>query len=273
MKRIIYISLWVLFALGTVVTLGFVQKEQGRRKATVLDITVNSDDESYFVTRDDIRQMLTDKGDSIIHQPLSAIHVAELERMIDNNPCVSKSEVFVSVNGQVRINASQRRPVARIFSLSGDTYYMDDDGKLMPWSPNYTADVVAVNGLITESYGNWYKFSARDIEGMPTLRAYSVLDDVFKIADYISKDPFRKALIGQIYVNADKEFELIPNVGSFRIVLGDSGDLEEKFNKLKVFYKEGLRNTGDWNAYSSVSLKYKNQIVCTKRLATWNQTL
>ncbi|MFI5151212.1 MAG: cell division protein FtsQ/DivIB [Bacteroidia bacterium] len=273
MKKIINISLWSLFALGTLVTLGFVQKEQGKRRATGLDININAEEESYFVTRDDIRQMLTDKGDSIIHQPLSTIHVAELERLIDNNPCVSKSEVFVSVNGQVRIKASQRKPVARVFSMSGDSYYMDADGKLMPWSVNYTADVVAVNGFITESYGNWYRYSARDIESMPTLRAYSVLDDIYKIADFIQKDPFRKSLIGQIYVNADKEFELIPTAGTFRILLGDSGDLEEKFSKLKTFYREGLRNTGDWDAYSSVSLKYKNQIVCTKRIASWNQTL
>jgi cell division protein FtsQ len=272
-KKIIHISLWVLFALGTLVTLGFVQEKQAHRKATGLEISVSSDDESFFVTRDDIRQMLTDKGDSIVHQPLSTIHVAELERLIVNNPCVEDAEVFVSVNGQVRIKASQRKPVARIFALSGETYYMDEDGKLMPWSANYTADVVAVNGLVTESYGNWYRYSAKEIEAMPTLKVYSVLDDIFRIANFIHKDPFRKALIGQIYVNAEKEFELIPNTGTFRILLGDSEDLDEKFNKLKIFYREGLRNTGDWNAYSTINLKYKNQIVCTKRIGSWNQTL
>jgi cell division protein FtsQ len=32
---------------------------------------------------------------------------------------------------------------------------------------------------------------------------------------------------------------------------------------LMTFYKEGLNKVG-WNAYLTINLKYKNQIVCTK---------
>jgi cell division protein FtsQ len=123
-----------------------------------------------------------------------------------------------------------------------------------------------VNGFVTETYGNWYRYSVKDIEKLQPLKDFSVLDDIYRIADYINKDPFRKSLIGQIYVTGAKEYELVPLVGTFRIVLGDSNDLEEKFAKLMVFYRDGLRNTGAWNDYALISLKYKNQIVCTKRI-------
>jgi cell division protein FtsQ len=248
------------------VTLGFVQKEQSQRKASKLDITVSSADANYFVTQDDIKSMLSEMGDSIVHQPLSSIDVPKLERMISNNPSTENAEVFVSVNGEVRITAVQRKPVVRVFTLDGESYYIDREGKLMPWSSNYTADVVVASGFITESYGNWYRYSVKDIEAMAPLRDFSVLDDIYRIADYINKDPYRKALIGQIYVNASKEYELVSNVGTFRILFGDSKNLEEKFSKLTVFCREGLRNTGAWNDYSTINLKYKNQIVCTKRL-------
>ncbi len=255
-----------MFLAGTLVTLGFVQKEQREKKASTLRINISSDDENYFVTRDDIRQMLTDRGDSIIHQPLATIDVPALEKLITNNPSVANAEVFVSVNGQVEINASQRKPIARIFNLSGETYYMDQDGKLMPWSPNYTAAVVTVTGFVNESYGNWYRYSVKDIEAMAPMKAYSVLDDIYRIADFINKDAGRKAFIAQIYINSSREYELVPSLGTFHIVLGDSNNLEEKFAKLMVFCREGLRNTGAWNSYSVVNLKYKNQIVCTKRI-------
>jgi cell division protein FtsQ len=265
-KKVINISLWLIFVLGTIVTLGFVQKEQARRTGSKLEIKVNSTDENYFVTREDIRQILTDRGDTIIHQPLSSINVPDMERVILNNPSVESVDVFVSVNGEVHITASQRKPIARVFNLAGESYYMDQDGKLMPWSASYTADVVAVNGFITESYGNWYRYSVKEIEAMAPLKEFSVLDDIYRIADFINKDEARKAFIGQIYVNSCKEFELVPSFGTFRIILGDASDLEEKFNKLNVFCREGLRNTSAWNEYSVVNLKFKNQIVCTKRL-------
>lgn len=265
MKKIIYITLWSLFAAGTFITLGFVQKEQRQRRAKSLDIIVNTTDNNYFVTGDDLRQMLSNRGDSIVHQHMCSINIPELEILVTNQPAVEKAEVYMSVNGEVRITATQRKPVARIFAMSGESYYMDDRGKLMPLSPNYTADVVLVNGCITESYGNWYHFSVKDIEGSFTMKQLSVLDDIYRISQFIQQDPIRKSLIGQIYVNSSREFELIPGVGSFRILLGDANDLEEKFNKLMVFYRDGLRNTGEWNKYSLVNLKYKNQIVCTKR--------
>jgi cell division protein FtsQ len=266
LKKIIHISLWSLFALGTLITLGFVQKEQKHRKANKLDITVNTSDNNYFVTVDDIRQLLNDRGDSIVHQSLSSINIPELEMLVNNQPAVQKAEVYVSVNGEVRVTATQRKPIARIFSMTGESYYMDDEGKLMPLSSNYTADVVAVNGAITESYGNWYHYSVKDIEASIELKQMSILDDIYRLCEFIRKDPVRKSLIGQIYVNSAREFELIPAVGSFRIILGDANDLDEKFNKLMVFYRDGLRNTGEWNKYSLVTLKYKNQIVCTKRI-------
>jgi cell division protein FtsQ len=266
MKKIINISLWLIFVLGTLIALGFVGKEQTNKKVTKLDVSVSSADENYFVTREDIRQMLIDKGDSIVNQPLSSINLPNLERLISNNPSVETAEVFASVNGEVRIRATQRRPIARIFAITGETYYMDQDGKLMPWSANYTANVVMVNGFVNESYGNWYRYSVKDIEACGPLREFSVLDDIYRISDFIGKDAGRKALIGQIYVNSAKEYELIPNVGTFHIILGDSRDLEEKFSKLMIFYREGLKNTGAWNDYSAINLKYKNQIVCTKRI-------
>jgi cell division protein FtsQ len=40
----------------------------------------------------------------------------------------------------------------------------------------------------------------------------------------------------------------------------------EKFEKLHTFYLQGLNTTGSWNKYSVINLKFKNQIVCTKKI-------
>jgi cell division protein FtsQ len=64
-------------------------------------------------------------------------------------------------------------------------------------------------------------------------------------------------------VYVDKDLELIPRVGNHTIILGNVSDLQEKFNKLMIFYKEAMPKVG-WNKYKTLNLKYKNQIVCKK---------
>jgi cell division protein FtsQ len=38
-------------------------------------------------------------------------------------------------------------------------------------------------------------------------------------------------------------------------------DIEAKFKKIKIFYKEILPAKG-WDTYRKVSVKYRNQIIC-----------
>ena len=59
--------------------------------------------------------------------------------------------------------------------------------------------------------------------------------------------------------------ELYPAVGGHKIIFGTTEDMEEKFEKLKVFYKEGLSSIDSWTNYSVINLKYKNQVVCIKK--------
>ena len=70
--------------------------------------------------------------------------------------------------------------------------------------------------------------------------------------------------IEQIYVHPDKEVELIPRVGNHRILLGTFDHFEEKLANLRLFYEQAIPKMG-WEKYSIINLKYRNQIVCTKR--------
>jgi cell division protein FtsQ len=55
-------------------------------------------------------------------------------------------------------------------------------------------------------------------------------------------------------------------VGDMKIIFGTTEDMKEKFSNLKVFYQEGLNSTGNWKLYQAINLKYKNQVVCTKKI-------
>ena len=74
---------------------------------------------------------------------------------------------------------------------------------------------------------------------------------------------FLKVLVDEIYVDKSGDFELVPKIGNQLIIFGKPENLEEKFKKLLVFYRQGLNKTG-WNKYNVINIKYRNQVVCSK---------
>jgi cell division protein FtsQ len=65
-------------------------------------------------------------------------------------------------------------------------------------------------------------------------------------------------------VTANNEIILIPRIGDHEVELGTLDDYPIKLAKLKMFYLHGLNKIG-WGDYKSISLKFKNQVVCTKK--------
>ena len=131
-------------------------------------------------------------------------------------------------------------------------------------SDKYTANVLLANGAIYESYARHYTRPVNElVNGVPSTK---MLGKLYAMAKYINANKFWNAQVRQIYINKDKEMELVPMVGDQKIIFGDTTDMNEKFNKLHTFYLQGLNVTGWWNKYSTINLKFKNQIVCTKKI-------
>jgi len=259
------VTLWSALVIGLFVSLGFAEKQEGSLPCKSLDITISQETENFFVQNDDVKQMILDRGDSIVNQPVSTINIPELEHVLNSNAAIAEAEVYITVDGKMKIDVVQRRPVIRIINKNNDSYYIDDKGKLMPLSDKYTARVLIANGNLFEPFSKRYMYSISDIENNPQVKYKTLLDDLFQLAQYIDADEFWKAQVQQVCVNDDNDIELVPRVGDHKIVFGDATDMDEKFKKLMTFYKEGLNTTGWWNNYSAINLKFKNQIVCTKK--------
>jgi cell division protein FtsQ len=264
-KQIAFISFWCLLIIGLLLSLGFVNREQGALLCKAPDITVNQENDLYFIDRIDITQLLKDRGDSLQGQPKSTVDVTDIERMLNSHAAISKAEVSMSIDGVVKVDVKQRNPIVRIMNTDGDSYYLDDEGKLMPLSDKYTMKVLVANGNIMEPYSKRYMYSVENIGKDSLLRANSKLDELFAMAKFIHSDPFWKAQIHQIYYNEEDDMEIVPLAGDQRIIFGDTTAMAEKFNKLLTFYQQGLNTTGWWDRYSTINLKFRNQIVCTKK--------
>lgn len=263
MKKFLNISLWVLLIAGLVVSVAFVGIEQNSLKCSDLLVKVDYSEENYFVDEDDIKAMIYNTGDSIEGQPMESIQVPVLEKLINNHPSVADAQVYKTINGEVKVKVKQRKPLIRIYNNQNESFYIDEDGHFMPLSTKYTARVLIANGNIKVSSAILANWNIEKIMRFDSLAAKTIIDDLFKLAKFINEDTWRKAQFQQVYVDENGEIELIPRVGNHRILIGDISDIEEKINRLMIFYKEGLSKTG-WNEYQQINLKFKDQVVCTK---------
>jgi cell division protein FtsQ len=71
---------------------------------------------------------------------------------------------------------------------------------------------------------------------------------------------FWSAQVAQIDINGKGRAVLFPQVGDETIEFGKPEDLETKFRKLKIFYKEILPRVG-WNKYDRINVEYEGQVV------------
>ena len=259
MKKLLNISAWLLFILGTSALLSFTLRKKNNRVCKKWEINVDSFSGNHFVTPERVEKILSNSGLQKGEDMFANIDTKIIEKKLLSLSSVEKVEVFKNMDGTLEVEVEQRRPIARVFNRNGYSVYIDENGKVMPVSEYYTARVLVVNGYIDIKSGE----EMDRIELNDSLKELTLLDEIFELATYISKHEFLKAQIEQIYIEKNKEIVLIPKVGNQEIIFGKAEEIEKKFNKLLLFYKKGI-NPNNLNLYKTINLKFDNQIVCKK---------
>lgn len=264
MKKIIKISIWVILAIGLVVGLILTGVFHQNKICKSLEIKIEYNGAEAFITEDGIKKYLISKNDSIIGKKISDINENLLENILKENPHVYNADVFVNMDGNVKVSIIQRKPLVRVINKQNQHFYLDDKGVKMPVKNGFPIKVVVANGNISAVYAPFTPLNENQRDDTLNLSKDTVLYSIFKIAELLNKNEFFKAQIEEIFVNESKDIELFPKLGDQIIILGSIDNLEEKFSKLMILYKDGFNKTG-WDKYSIINLKYNNQIVCTKR--------
>ncbi|TVQ88286.1 MAG: hypothetical protein EA393_09400 [Bacteroidetes bacterium] len=259
-KKIAVIVFYVTIPVGIFILLGFaVESNKG---IACRDFHVHVMGSHYFIDNSDVIEKVFERYKNLEGQPLRNVSLRNIEELVSNMYYVEESQVYRTIDGSIRVNAIQREPIARIINAHNESFYLDSNGRLMKVSNQYTARVIIVTGHISARYS-----PNTDIKSFKSSKELTSsqkrLYDLNKLIHFIVNNSFWNAWIDQIYVTRNGDFELIPKNGSHVIEFGKAEDIEEKFNKLLVFYQNGLTHVG-WNSYRRINLKFKNQIVCSK---------
>jgi len=239
MKKLLKIIKWGMLIALTVIVLAFTEKKQEEQlvKLNQIDIEMSED---KFLTKNIVLQYIEKHNFAYDGVVFTQFYLNDLEEILLKHPAVKKAEVYSSQQGDMNIKLQQRKAIVRI-KTAYDDYYLDEDGLEMPLSKEYTPRIIIVSGDANQKHhASIYAFIQR-----------------------INKSEFWKSQITQLHFSGD-QVVLIPRVGSQKIHFGMLVNSSEKLDNLYRFYNQAMPVKG-WQTYSDISLKYNNQIVCTKK--------
>lgn len=184
--------------------------------------------------------------------PVYSLRLKQLEEYILSQPLVKRADIYMDGKNQLHVDVYQRIPLLRIIDISGNQYYLDEEGYKIPTSSKYASRVMVATGKLAPIEGRRLTSKERIF--------YSGL---ISVARAIHQDSFALSLVEQIDLDDKGEFTLIPKIGNEKIFLGGSDLIEDKLDRLKIFYKENMGRQG-WNVYQLVNLKFKGQVIGKK---------
>lgn len=240
-----------LFIIGMIWYMARARKANTFAEGLEIKVEALPSGDRLISDRDVRRALISAFGNDLENSDLASLEVERMERILEADPFVKNADVYIDQNNYLRIRVQQREPVLRVLDNKGNNYYLDATGKKMPPSRNFAARVIVGTGNIAA-------YTPEFLD-----KRKSSLRDLFQLTQTLLADEFFASFIQQIHVNNVGEFILIPLIGDQRIELGNAKKLDDKLNRLKIFYQEGMPYEG-WRKYETINLKYSGQVVCKK---------
>ncbi|WP_276365816.1 cell division protein FtsQ [Chryseolinea sp. H1M3-3] len=235
--------------LIVVVIISFTERKQG--DVSIKDITIKIDNvqENHFLDESDILDLMQLKKENLAGTSVDRVNLKGIESKIKKQPFIKKADLYSDLKGNLVVRAELRRPVARIVRNDGPDGYIAEDGTIMPVSDKFTSRVVLVSGNYISQ-----------ILKQNNMHDKEETQKIMALINRIREDEFWNAQIAQLDIDSKSRITIFPQVGDEKIEFGKPDDMEVKFKKLMIFYKEILPRTG-WNKYNRVNLEYEGQIV------------
>lgn len=248
-RKFLFATFWLAIGGGMLTLLIAAMGRQKKDHCKGFQITLKGAGDNFFITESQVEKLLKDAAKGKIKgQPKTAFHLQSMEKLLEQNVWIRDAEIYFDNKDVMHVSVTERIPVARIFNVVGKSYYIDETCRVMPLSTEQSARVPVFTGFPSKI------ISKRDS---------ALLIEVREIANYILENGFWMAQVAQVDITKDREFELYPVVGSHVVKLGNAENLERKFHRLFVFYRNVLSKTG-FEKYEAIDVQFSGQVIGVK---------
>lgn len=225
------------------------ERKQGTVAVKDIVIKIENIEGNQFVDESDVADLMQLGEENLKGASLENLNMKQLEKRIRMNRFVKDAQLYSDLKGNLIVKAELRRPIARLVRNDGPDGYIAEDGTVMPVSDKFTTRVVLISG----SY-------IRGLLAIENLNKTKETKNLMTMLEMIREDDFWRAQIAQLDIDSKGHITMLPQIGGQVIEFGVADNLETKFKKMKIFYKEILPQKG-WNTYKRVNLEYEGQII------------
>jgi cell division protein FtsQ len=251
-KKFIAVAIWIILGSVTVLLLVAAIDRKNNDHIARVDIHISGVQNNYFIDKKDVLAILQKtNGQKLENTNADKLNLSQMENALSKQPWVKNAEMFFDNNNVLQVKITEREPIARIFTVSGSSFYIDSSLARLPLSSKFSARLPVFTSFPT------------DVKVL-TKSDSSLLSDVKMMSEFINAHPFWMAQIDQVDITSARTFELTPKLGNQLIRFGSAGNCEQKFNKLLAFYKQVQTKVG-WNKYSVIDVQFMNQVIGVNR--------
>lgn len=250
-KRILALGVWVLVGAGCATLLIAAIRHQNHSVCKAVRIVIGGVDRR-MVDSAELESILTD-GHSrrLVGTPPGDISIRRLEQRVGANPWVKKADLFFDSKQVLWVKVTEREPVARLFTDEGASFYVDGEGARLPLKDNYPIALPVFTSCPLQRHA-WTKADT------------ALAGEIVVLSRYLATHPFWMSMVQQVEVTGSREFELVPSIGDNVLRIGDTSDLDQKFNRLRVFYERVIPHVG-WDKYAALDARFAGQVIGVRR--------
>lgn len=239
----------VVALLGVSLLIAFTERHRGSVLCRNITIELDNEQENHFMDEADVSKLVESGDQTIRGTSIEHIDLKDIEGKLKVDKHIKDAQLFGDLKGNLVVHVELRRPIARIVQEDAPDTYIADDGTLMPVSDKFTARVLLISGPFVKKL-----MENDDLNNMEEGRQ---LLDLIRM---INEDSFWKAQVAQLDMNNAGKVTMYPQVTGQLVEFGRAEDIERKFKKLMIFYKEILPQRG-WTRYKRVNLEYEGQVI------------
>ena len=240
MKIFNWINIRLILMFTIIIFLySFTSKCNDKRKLKKVEVIFVGEN-NLFVKQETVNKLLIENFEDAKSIQKVELDLNMLEKSVNKQAMIEKSEVFVSIDGILKAVVKQKTPMVRVFNENG-SFYIDYQGNIMPLSEHYTARVPLVSGEIN-------KENSKE------------LTDLFRL---IYNDEFLKKNIIGIQILPNGSLKMKNRNYNYEIEFGRTINVEDKFNNYKAFFQKAVLDSSLYH-YQKINLKFTQQVVCTK---------
>lgn len=250
-QQIVINILWSIAAAALILLFVVSWKAKSEKQLTDIQVElVGESAQALFMDEIAIRSILNEQGVQV-GMPIEKINLTQLEKFIEKTEWVKNAEFFINNKLVLEVKIEQRIPIARVFTASGASFYIDNEGSRLPLKQLTVLNLPVFTGFPTDQP----KLSKPDSV---------LLKDVLFFAKTIQKDSFFMAQVAQVNIESNGTFQMVPTLGDHLVLLGTVDQLEDKLNRLFTFYKKVWLGSGI-NAYQYIDCRFNHQVVALKK--------